>query len=76
MDPIGEALKDLVQIPDALRKAETHCFDLSRELLKDSEHFKKTECHFEAGSLVNTYLCSLDNRSYTVTVTPSKEEHE
>jgi hypothetical protein len=56
-----------------LKDAETHCFDLAIELLKDSEHFKKVECHFESGSLITTYRCSLDNRTYTVKVTPERK---
>ena len=68
--PIEALLKDLTQTPADIKKIETHCFDLSIELLRDSEHFKKIDSHFEADGLLCTYLCNLDNRKYTVKVTP------
>ena len=55
-----------------LEKTKTYCFDLAVELLKDSAHFKRVESHFEDGSLLCTYQCSLDGRKYTVRVTPAE----
>lgn len=66
-----ELAKSITNIPTILKNAETHCMILSCEIMKaSSDHFNRTESHFEDGSLINTYYCNIDNRNYIVKITP------
>jgi hypothetical protein len=72
-DLFNDLVKSLAWLPAQMEKLRTFCFNFSLEVLRDSEHFKKIDTHFEADGMVCTYRCSLDNRVYTVKVTPSKD---
>jgi hypothetical protein len=70
-DPISDMVRSFAQIPADIKTGTTHCFNFSLELLRNSEHFKKIESHFDADALVCTYMCLLDNRKYIVKVIPT-----
>ena len=57
-----------------LKSATTYCFELGWELLKPkSDHFTRTAVNYEAEGLLVRYHCSIDSRTYTVRITPSKD---
>ena len=74
MSEIFDVLINTLKDTAAIREKETtYCWDLNMEVLKrDSVHFKKVDVHYEADGLVCVYKCDIDDKLYTVKVTPQK----
>jgi hypothetical protein len=68
-----ELVKTFKNAPALREKDTTFCWDLNMEVLKhDSVHFKKVDVHYEADGLVCVYKCDIDDKLYTVKITPQK----
>lgn len=72
-DIFDNIAKSIAETHTELKNAETHCCDFSMEVLKHkSEHFEKLDLYFEADGLVAVYKCDIDDKLYTVKITPQK----
>jgi len=69
---LGGLVKSQAEIMSKIKKAETHCFALSRECIRESKAFKRIDIHYENKGLVVTYRCSYDDRLYDVTIIPKR----
>lgn len=73
--PTEDLLKDLIRNQvdtiNILKKATTHCFDLSQEVFKKtSPNFERVDSHYSLDGLIVKYKCNIDNRIYNVHITP------
>jgi hypothetical protein len=65
-DIFDDLVQGMNQMREDLKKASTHCGDLALTCMRDSEHFKRTDLHFDAEGLHAVYDCDLDGRKYDV----------
>ena len=71
METLSNELKGICSLmPEtAFEKLETFHFLMSREVLKHkSEHFERTDVHFDVDGLCETYKCSIDGCLYDVKI--------
>jgi len=73
MTDLGKAFEDMGTKLNQLHTLETYAMHLVTEGMKTStEHFTRTELHYENDALIAKYKCSLDERTYTVQITSSR----
>jgi hypothetical protein len=76
MSSLGNFVQSLNEIPQLLKKAETHCIDLARAFGMTSKQvpgFTVKDMHYEADGLVLLYHCEADGRTYKVKFTVEGE---
>lgn len=62
-------MKDLRKV----KSLTTFCIDIMFSMLKNREYIKAIDnMHYEGNSLKTRVICNIDNKIYTVTVTPEK----
>jgi len=60
--------------PAILEQCKTYCTVLEREMLHETEHFKKKESHFLADGTRNVFHCNIDDRDYEVIIKPMRRK--
>ena len=64
----------LVSTQKKMTDATSYCGQLAQEVLKaETKQFHRTGLHYVSDGLVAVYLCDIDDRMYTVKITPNKE---
>ena len=72
--PVLDLGKAMTETLTAIKRSETHCFELAHEFLKSkSGNFTQTDLFYDVDGFVVKYHCSRDDRTYTVKITASKE---
>jgi len=65
--PLDGLIESMTKMLD--KNLETHCFEFVRaNMVTDTEHFKRTDLHFEADGLHAIYKCNIDGRKYDVCI--------